>query len=230
MNDRAAEDQLVVEHVRKEFPAHGAPLVVLSDVSFALSPGDTVAVVGTSGTGKSTLLNIIGSLEPPTEGRVLLGGDEVAALHGAALAAFRSRRVGFVFQDHHLLPQCTALENVVLPTVAAGSPEGAIERAQALLERVGLAERMDSLPARLSGGEKQRVAIARALVNQPPLLLADEPTGNLDPGTSGTVAALFRELAEESGAMLIIVTHDLALAGQFGRCLELRDGVLQPRV
>ena len=229
MSDRA-EEKLVVEHVRKEFPAHEAPLVVLSDVSFALSPGETVAVVGTSGTGKSTLLNIIGSLEPPTEGRVLLGDDEVAALHGAALAAFRSRRVGFVFQDHHLLPQCTALENVVLPTVAAGSPEGATERAQALLGRVGLAERMDSLPARLSGGEKQRVAIARALVNQPPLLLADEPTGNLDPGTSGTVAALFRELAEENGAMLIIVTHDLALAGQFGRCLELRDGVLQPRV
>lgn len=221
--------QLVVEHVRKEFPTPAEPLVVLRDVSFTLSPGESLAIVGTSGTGKSTLLNVIGSLEKPTAGRVVLGEDDVAQLEGAALASFRSRRVGFVFQDHHLLPQCTALENVVLPTLAAGRAATGTEAAVELLGRVGLGERLDSLPAKLSGGERQRVAIARALVNEPALLLADEPTGNLDPETSGRIGALFRQLAEEKGAMLVVVTHDLDLAGQFGRCLELRNGTLAPR-
>lgn len=219
--------QLVVEHVRKEYPAPEEPLVVLRDVSFDLEPGQALAVVGASGTGKSTLLNIVGSLDQPTEGRVLLGDIDVAGLTGEALAEFRSQRVGFVFQDHHLLPQCTAVENVALPTVAAGQAAGATDRARELLERVGLGERMDALPARLSGGERQRVAIARALVNRPPLLLADEPTGNLDPQTSGRIGALFRELAEEHDAMLVVVSHDQELAAQFQRILELRGGTLQ---
>ena len=224
----ADPERLVVENVRKEFATPAGPLRVLHDVSFSLGPGETLAVVGTSGTGKSTLLNIIGSLEKPTAGRVVLGDDDVASLEGAALAAFRSRRVGFVFQDHHLLPQCTALENVALPTLAAGRRAIGAELATELLERVGLAERLQSFPAQLSGGERQRVAVARALVNEPPLLLADEPTGNLDAGTSGQIAALFRELAEEKSVMLIVVTHDLGLAAQFARTLELRDGILHP--
>ena len=224
----ADPERLVVENVRKEFATPAGPLRVLHDVSFSLGPGETLAVVGTSGTGKSTLLNIIGSLEKPTAGRVVLGDDDVASLEGAALAAFRSRRVGFVFQDHHLLPQCTALENVALPTLAAGRRAIGAELATELLERVGLAERLQSFPAQLSGGERQRVAVARALVNEPRLLLADEPTGNLDAGTSGQIAALFRELAEEKSVMLIVVTHDLGLAAQFARTLELRDGILHP--
>ena len=224
----ADPERLVVENVRKEFATPAGPLRVLHDVSFSLGPGETLAVVGTSGTGKSTLLNIIGSLEKPTAGHVVLGGDDVAALEGAALAAFRSRRVGFVFQDHHLLPQCTALENVALPTLAAGRRAIGAELATELLERVGLAERLQSFPAQLSGGERQRVAVARALVNEPRLLLADVPTGNLAAGTSGQIAALFRELAEEKSVMLIVVTHDLGLAAQFARTLELRDGILHP--
>ena len=224
----ADPERLVVENIRKEFATPAGPLRVLHDVSFSLGPGETLAVVGTSGTGKSTLLNIIGSLEKPTAGRVVLGDDDVASLEGAALAAFRSRRVGFVFQDHHLLPQCTALENVALPTLAAGRRAIGAELAAELLERVGLAERLQSFPAKLSGGERQRVAVARALVNEPRLLLADEPTGNLDAGTSGQIAALFRELAEEKSVMLIVVTHDLGLAAQFARTLELRDGILHP--
>jgi lipoprotein-releasing system ATP-binding protein len=198
-------------------------------VSFALAPSETLAIVGYSGTGKSTLLNIVGSLDHPTAGSVRLGDTDVTQLAGAALAEFRSRRVGFVFQDHHLLPQCTALENVALPTLAAGRAAIGTELATDLLQRVGLADRLHSRPAQLSGGERQRVAIARALVNDPPLLLADEPTGNLDPDTSRRIGALFAELAAERSAMLIVVTHNLELAGQFGRCLELRDGVLRSR-
>ena len=221
-------ERLVVEHVRKEFATAAGPLTILADVSLTLSPGESLAVVGSAGAGQSTLLNIIGSLEKPTSGSVALGGQEVAALKGAELAAFRSRRVGFVFQDHHLLPQCTAIENVVLPTLAAGRTDGNTARAAALLERVGLGERMASFPAKLSGGERQRVAIARALVNEPPLLLCDEPTGNLDAATSERIASLFIELATEKGAMLIIVTHDRDLARACARALELHNGTLRP--
>ena len=219
--------RLVVEHVRKEYDTPAGPLVVLKDVSLALEPGQTVAVVGPSGCGKSTLLNVVGSLDRPTSGSVRLGGQEVERLNGGELAAFRSRRVGFVFQDHHLLPQCTALENVMLPTLAAGSSEDADVRAGGLLERVGLKDRMDSFPSELSGGERQRVAIARALVNEPALLLCDEPTGNLDHETGNRMGSLFAELAREKDVMLIVVTHNLALAGRFGRCMLLADGVLR---
>ncbi len=228
MNATPEDMALAVEGVRKEYDSPSGRLVVLKDASLGLGPGESVAVVGPSGAGKSTLLNIIGSLDRPTAGSVRLGDIEVGALKGAALAGFRSRRVGFVFQDHHLLPQCSALENVLLPTLAARDA-GAPGRARELLERVGLGERLDSFPAELSGGERQRVAVARSLVNGPPLLLCDEPTGNLDHETASEVAALFLELSRERGVMLVVVTHNLEQAGLFGRCLELRDGVLHER-
>lgn len=221
--------KLVVEHVRKEFDAPGGPLLVLEDASLALGPGDTLAIVGPSGSGKSTLLNIIGSLDKPTSGAVKLGELDVVELTGAALAEFRSRRVGLVFQDNHLLPQCTAVENVMLPTLAAGTQADAAARAEALLARVGLVERMYYFPAQLSGGERQRVAVARALVNEPSLLLCDEPTGNLDQDSGRQIASLFMDLASEKRVMLIVVTHNLELAKVFAHCLELSDGVLRER-
>jgi lipoprotein-releasing system ATP-binding protein len=232
MTDRGDDSnhlRLTVRHVRKEFDS-AAPLVVLKDVSFDLGAGETVSITGPSGAGKSTLLNIVGSLDKPTAGSVTLGETEVTALEGDALAEFRSRRVGFVFQDHHLLPQCSAIENVLLPTLALPpSTRNGSNRARELLERVGLKDRLHSFPAQLSGGERQRVAIARALVNGPPLLLCDEPTGNLDPETSAEIGALFLELARERGVMLIVVTHNLEFARLFGRCLELRAGTLRER-
>jgi len=218
--------ELVVTDVCKAFETFRGALAVLNGVSLKLSPGEVVAVVGPSGSGKSTLLNIIGSLEKPTSGSVRLDDVEVTELAGDGLARFRSRQVGFVFQDHHLLPQCTALENVMLPTLAAHATDDAAERASDLLKRVGLAERVDHFPAQLSGGERQRVAIARALVNGAPLLLCDEPTGNLDGDTGMQVGDLFVELADERGVMLVIVTHNLELAGRFSQVKELRGGVL----
>ena len=217
--------RLVVENVGKAFDTPSGSLVVLKGVSLELSAGGTLAVVGPSGAGKSTLLNIIGSLEKPTSGSVWLGDVEVTELAGDDLAGFRSQRVGFVFQDHHLLPQCTALENVMLPTLAVGSSDDPVERAAELLERVGLAQRADHFPAQLSGGERQRVAIARAMVNGAPLLLCDEPTGNLDRDTGEQVGDLFAELAEERDVMLIVVTHNLELAQRFSQLKELRNGV-----
>ena len=218
--------KLVVDSVRKEFDTPVGTLAVLRDVSFEISSGETLAVVGPSGSGKSTLLNIIGALEPPTSGSVRLGEIEVTALRLEKLADYRARRVGFVFQDHHLLPQCSALENVMLPTLAAGKLDGAVERARLLLERVGLAERVDAMPGVLSGGERQRVAIARALVNNPPVLLCDEPTGNLDSDTGKMITRLFIDLARKHQVSLIMVTHNLELAGLLDRQLRLRDGIL----
>jgi len=218
---------LVVEGVSKEFETPTGPLAVLKGVSFSLTPGESLVVVGPSGAGKSTLLNIIGSLERPTSGSVRLGDLEVTGLTGEKLAFLRSRKVGFVFQDHHLLPQCTALENVMLPTLAVGASQEAPQRARELLERVGLGERLEHFPAQLSGGERQRVAIARALINGPPLLLCDEPTGNLDRDTGDRVATVFLALAEERNVMLVVVTHNLEFAGRFSRRMELRRGVLE---
>ncbi|HUU42518.1 MAG TPA: ABC transporter ATP-binding protein [Planctomycetota bacterium] len=218
---------LKVKDVCKEYASAGGTLVVLRNVSFEVPPGETVAVVGPSGSGKSTLLNIIGSLDKPTAGRVLLGDLEVTRLEGDALATYRSQKVGFIFQDHHLLPQCTALENVVLPTLAAGHDPSALGRAEDLLKRVGLAGRLHALPAKLSGGERQRVAIARAMINNPPLLLCDEPTGNLDRDTSNEVAGVFARLADDERACLVVVTHNLDLAKRFARVLELRNGELK---
>ncbi len=219
--------RLTLEHVTKEFPTRGTPLRVLGGVSLEMSGCENLAITGPSGSGKSTLLNIAGTLEPPTSGRVLLDGQDCAALDEPNLAALRSRKIGFVFQEHHLLPQCSVLENVLVPTIAAGSTSLAtVQRARDLLARVGLADRLDHRPAELSGGERQRAALARALVNQPALLLADEPTGNLDRANAAAVGRLLLELQQREGMMLIVVTHSASLAALMSRRMELNDGLL----
>jgi len=220
-------DMLRVDQVWKEYPTPAEPLVVLRGVSFSLSSGESLAIVGPSGSGKSTLLNILGTLDQPTRGTVRLGDTDPFALKAGDLAGFRSRRIGFVFQDHHLLPQCTALENVLvarLPLGRVGDEDAS--RAAELLRRVGLADRARHLPSELSGGERQRVAIARALMNAPQLLLCDEPTGNLDQQSSHAVTELLLELADQNRAILITVTHSAAIAGMFGREMRMTDGVL----
>jgi lipoprotein-releasing system ATP-binding protein len=217
--------QLIVEHVAKQYPTRGEPLAVLRDVSLTLSEGQSAAIVGPSGSGKSTLLSIIGGLELPTSGRVVLDGQDPVALAEPKLAAFRNRKIGFVFQDHHLLPQCSVLENVLVPTVAAGrTPPDATDRARRLLDRVGLSDRLDHRPAELSGGERQRVALARALINRPLLVLADEPTGDLDRTNADRVGRLLLELQEQT--MLLLVTHSPRLAQMMGRRWELDEGRL----
>ena len=218
-------EELVLERVSKTYPTPAGPLTVLREVSLTVPPGRTVAIVGPSGSGKSTLLHLIGSLDQPTSGSVRLGETEVGELRGRELAQYRSRRVGFVFQDHHLLPQLTALENVLLPTLAGGDRRQAPTRARELLERVRLAERMTAFPARLSGGERQRVAVARALINGAGLLLGDEPTGNLDAETGGEVLDLLLELAGQ-GITVLMVTHNLDHAARFSRAYVLREGHL----
>ena len=219
--------ELIVADVTKEFPTRGQPLRVLGGVNCELAIGENLAILGPSGCGKSTLLTIIGTLDPPSSGRVTLGGQNPFELTEPRLAAFRNHKIGFVFQDHHLLPQCSALENVLLPTLADGKPSrDSVERARMLLDRVELADRLDHLPAELSGGERQRVAIARALVNRPALLLADEPTGNLDRTTAATVSRLLIDLQAQERTMLIVVTHSLELAGMLDRRMELNDGKL----
>jgi lipoprotein-releasing system ATP-binding protein len=219
---------LQIEHVAKQYPTRGEPLVVLRDVSLTLDRGENAAILGPSGSGKSTLLSIVGALEPASGGRVSLDGQDPAKLAEPALAEFRNRKIGFVFQDHHLLPQCSVLENVLTPTVAAGrTSREDIERARMLLERVGLSDRLDHRPAELSGGEKQRAALARALIRTPLLLLADEPTGNLDRTNAARVGELLLELQRQEQTMLIVVTHSQRLAETMGRQLELDDGTLR---
>ncbi|MBX3443015.1 MAG: ABC transporter ATP-binding protein [Planctomyces sp.] len=217
-----------VTRLSKTYAGPSGELSILSDVDLSLVPGEAVAVTGPSGAGKSTLLYILGLLESPTSGTVRLGDVDPFALAKVDQAKYRNQRVGFVFQDHHLLPQCTVLENVLVPTLASpGETSGAAERAESLLERVGLKDRMVHRPAALSGGERQRVAVCRALINQPLLLLADEPTGNLDRKTAATVGALLLELSAEQGTMLLCVTHSQELAGRFPRRYELTDGRLE---
>jgi ABC-type lipoprotein export system ATPase subunit len=223
------EGKLVVDAVTKLFRApDGSDLSVLRDVSCTINPGETVAVVGPSGSGKSTLLNIVGTLERPTSGTVSFSGTDVTRLSGMDLARFRSTQVGFVFQDHHLLPQLTALENVLLPTLAEGASGGAEDRAASLLDSVGLAARKLAFPSQMSGGERQRVALARALINGARLLLCDEPTGNLDRQTGSTVVSLLMGMAAEEGVTVLMVTHNAAEAGRFDRCLQLLDSELAP--
>ncbi len=212
---------LRVDHLSKAFdgPASAdgpapARLDVLRDVSFTLKPGDSASIVGASGSGKSTLLYICGGLDRPTAGTVTLGDVDPHALDAKALAAFRNRRVGFVFQDHCLLPQCSVLENALTPTIVTGTTTDDLARARTLLDRVGLSKRLDHRPAELSGGEKQRVAIARALVRQPALLLCDEPTGNLDRETAESVTALLLELHAQLQTITVVVTHNPELAAQ----------------
>ena len=218
---------LHVTDLHKGFPTPGEPLVVLRGVNLFLAPGDAVAVVGPSGSGKSTLLNILGTLDRPTRGQVRLDGADPFALDVNALAKFRAERVGFIFQDHHLLPQCTALENVLVARLASGKVETRhAERATELLRLVGLEGRATHVPSELSGGERQRVAIARALMNKPSLLLCDEPTGNLDPKTSQSVGELLRSVTAHAEAMLIVVTHSAALAETMPRRVRMDEGRL----
>jgi lipoprotein-releasing system ATP-binding protein len=211
----------------KSYPTPAEPLVVLRDVSLELSPGDSLAVIGPSGSGKSTLLNILGTLDRPTDGTVTLGDVSPFSLDPAALARFRAERIGFVFQDHHLLPQCSAMENVLLPRLALGRVRAGDEaRATQLLTRAGLSGRASHLPSELSGGERQRVAVARALMNEPSLVLADEPTGNLDARSADAVGDLLAGVTAENRAILIVVTHSDALASRFARRVRMADGRL----
>lgn len=216
-----------IEEVWKEFPTAGEPLKVLRGADLEVAAGEIVTIVGASGSGKSTLLNIIGALDRPTSGTVRVAGRDLNTLWDEALAELRSRHMGFVFQFHHLLPEFSAHENVAMPALIAGiAREEAMERALELLGSVGLAERADYQPAKLSGGEQQRVAVARALSNNPGLLLADEPSGNLDSVTSESLHELLWELNELEGQTLILVTHNQDLASRSTRVLELADGRL----
>lgn len=222
---------LKLEGVGKSYESvdHGAPVRVLDGITLAVENGQSVAIVGPSGSGKSTLLNIIGTLDRPSCGRVLLDGEEVSQFDDAQLAAVRNRGIGFVFQAHHLLPQCTVLENVLVPAMPSQDRElraGAEGRARTLLDRVGLGSRLSHRPGQLSGGERQRVAVVRALINQPKLLLADEPTGALDRTSAQELSQLLIELNREQGVTLILVTHALDLASRMHRVFELRDGRL----
>lgn len=201
---------------------------VLRGVDFSLNAHEMTAVVGASGSGKSTLLHILGTLDAPTAGQVLFRGQDLFRLSQSALAVFRNRHLGFVYQFHHLLADFSAFENVAMPLLIAGTPRDEVnERVTALLKRVGLQDRMHHRSSELSGGERQRVAIARAIVNKPDLLLADEPTGNLDHKSAGSVFDLLLELREEAGSAMMIVTHDRELASRFERVLTMRDGVIQ---
>jgi lipoprotein-releasing system ATP-binding protein len=211
--------------VHKSFETETRPVEVLRGVSFEMTGGEAAAITGPSGSGKSTLLHLIGTLDAPTGGRIEIGGREVYRLPERDLARFRNRSIGFVFQDHHLLPQYSVLENVLIPALAFRDREnGAEARARTMLERVALADRLDHRPAELSGGERQRVAVARALINQPSLLLCDEPTGSLDADNARGVAELLFDLHREAGTILIAVTHSEELAGRFARRFDLREG------
>lgn len=218
---------LEVAGLAKSYPSAAGPVRVLDHVDLRLAPGSRATVMGPSGSGKSTLLAILGTLDEPTAGTVRLDGLDPFAGGPAGRAAFRNRHVGFVFQEHHLLDGCTALDNVLLPALARGRIEGAREdRARRLLSRVGLDSRAGHLPGELSGGERQRVAVARALVMEPRLVLADEPTGQLDAHAAALVAELLVELAAENGGMLVVVTHADALAARVGGVHRLVDGRL----
>jgi len=220
----AAERALRVEGLSKEYPtAHGA-LAILDGLTFSLARGEAMSVMGPSGSGKSTLLYVLGTLEPPSSGSVRLEGRDPFALSEKELAQFRNRHIGFVFQDHCLLPQLTVFENVLTPTLVAAGEHA--ERARSLLEQVGLAERMDHRPAELSGGEKQRVALARAMILEPTLLLCDEPTGNLDRRAAETVASLLLELHGSQQTILVVVTHSQGLAERFPLRRQLASGRL----
>ena len=211
----------------------GAELVtVLKRITLEIGRGESVAIVGPSGSGKSTLLNVIGTLDQPSSGTVTLDGQDLTRLDEIQVARVRNEQIGFIFQSHHLLPQCTVLENVLVPTLAnkdATSRNGAPERAKKLLEKVGLGARFTHRPGQLSGGERQRVAVVRALINTPKLLLADEPTGALDRASAQSLGDLLVQLNKEEGVTLIVVTHALDLAKRLGRVLELSDGQLTPK-
>ncbi len=217
---------LNANHLSKSYPTPAGELTVLRDVTLSLNAGDAACVMGPSGSGKSTLLYILGGLEPPTSGTVQLDGKDPYALPADALAAFRNHDVGFVLQDHCLLPQCTVLENVLVPTLVGENDATAPDRARALLDQVGLGSRLHHRPGELSGGEKQRAAIARALIRKPRLILCDEPTGNLDADTATTVADLLIALHAQQRAIMVLVTHSEALGSRFTRRWTMNRGVL----
>lgn len=219
---------LKADHISKEYPTPAGPLRILSDVSLALPQGSAVSIMGPSGSGKSTLLYMLGALEPPSSGTITLDDQNPFLLDAKKLAAFRNQQIGFVFQDHCLLPQCSVIENVLTPTLVA-SPNGAVaERARTLLNEVGLAERINHHPGQLSGGEKQRVAVARALIMKPKLLLCDEPTGNLDQKSAEVVAGMLLDIHRQANTILIVVTHSSDLAARFPQRFELKNQHLEP--
>jgi lipoprotein-releasing system ATP-binding protein len=220
---------LNVNNLTKEYPTPKGPLRILSDVSLSLSAGNAASIMGPSGTGKSTLLYIIGALEPPTTGTVTLNNQNPFELSEKQLAQYRNTEIGFVFQDHCLLPQCTVLENVLTPALISKEGKDATARATELLKQVGLGDRLDHRPAELSGGEKQRVSLARALIQKPKLLLCDEPTGNLDHQSAEVVASMLLELHKQQQTILIVVTHSSELAQRFPIKYELVDEQLHLR-
>lgn len=214
---------LEVRNVSKDYPAPNGPLNILSNVSLSMAAGEAVSIVGPSGSGKSTLLYILGALEPPTSGTVTLDGQDPFTFNSRDLAAFRNSQIGFVFQDHCLLPQCSVLENVLTPTLVAKSNDNYEARARELMDSVGLLPRLDHRPAQLSGGEKQRVALARALIMRPRLLLCDEPTGNLDHNSAATVASMLFELHQKQETILVVVTHNAELANRFPQRFQVEN-------
>jgi lipoprotein-releasing system ATP-binding protein len=219
---------LKVENLSKEYVTPAGPLRIVSDVSLTLPPGSAVSIMGPSGSGKSTLLYMLGALETPSSGIVTLKGQNPFLLSAKELAAFRNQQIGFVFQDHCLLPQCSVIENVLTPTMVAAAANGEpTRRAIELLKQVGLAERLDHRPAQLSGGEKQRAALARALIMKPQLLLCDEPTGNLDQKSAEIVADLLLETHQNAQSILIVVTHSKELAARFPQRFELKNQHLE---
>ena len=218
---------LSLKAIEKAYGEPGSPVThVLKGIDLDVQPEESLAIVGPSGSGKTTLLNIVGSLDTPSAGQVVFDGRDLAGRSERELAAMRNGEIGFIFQLHHLLPQCTVLENVLVPTLVASDKAGALERARRLLERVGLAQHADSFPARLSGGELQRVAVVRALINKPKLVLADEPTGSLDRDNSGNIAELLADLNREEHVTLLVATHAETLAASMSRSCELRNGKL----
>ena len=224
---------LIAQDITKSYPTPRGPLPILSGISLTLNRGDAVAIMGPSGSGKSTLLYILGVLDPPSSGTITLDGENPFGLSERAQAAFRNTHVGFVFQDHSLLPQCSVLENVLTPTLAAPSaerrPEDDERRARDILAQVVLTDRLHHRPNELSGGEKQRAAVARALIRDPSVLLCDEPTGNLDRSAADAVAQLLLDLHGRRKTILVVVTHSIALAERFPVRYEMDDGRLLPR-
>jgi lipoprotein-releasing system ATP-binding protein len=226
----AVQDAVIeLRNVSKSYPG-AVPVAVLRAASLRVDRGETVALVGPSGSGKSTLLNLLGTLDTPDSGSVWISGQDVTQLDAKGLARVRNRDLGFIFQSHHLLPQCSVLENVLLPTLAnlGHSSAKAEERARRLLDRVGLGPRLAHLPGQLSGGERQRAAVVRALIQSPQVVLADEPTGALDRANAESLGRLLVDLNREEGIALVVVTHSLELARQMSRIVELKDGALLP--
>jgi lipoprotein-releasing system ATP-binding protein len=218
---------LQVVNLTKEYPTPKGPLSILNDITLTLQRGEAAAIMGPSGSGKSTLLYTLGALDPPTSGTIALDGQNPFQLDEKSLAAFRNQKIGFVFQDHCLLPQCSVVENVLTPTLIANNHSDYLGRARSLLSQVGLSERLDHRPAELSGGEKQRVSIARALIREPLLVLCDEPTGNLDRHSAENIASLLLDLHRAQKTILVVVTHSAELAARFPVRFELIDRQLK---